>query len=42
MSDVLFNSSINEGTSKMVKLVKIKYFEKLLFICMLKQKKYIG
>lgn len=42
MSDILFNSSINEGTSKMVKLVKRKYFEKLLFICMLKQKKYIG
>lgn len=39
-SDVLFNSSINEATSKMVKLVKIKYFEKLLFIGILKKKEY--
>lgn len=38
-SDVLFNSSINEATSKMVKLVKIKYFEKLLFIGILGKKK---
>lgn len=37
-SDVLFNSSINEATSRMVKLVKIKYFEKLLFIGILKKK----
>lgn len=29
MSDVLFKSLVNEGTSKMAKLVKIKYFEKL-------------
>lgn len=38
-SDVLFNSSINEAASRMVKLVKIKYFEKLLLIGILKKKK---